>query len=205
MASMIIWSLGIGISVAILVVTAAIKHYYIHMLVAAMISILLALAAFAEERSATRDADRKAATASIGLRYMGIVWGWGALGLLVTYAFDILAWREWWQFFLIFFVLAGLSLFLAATMQKDADANRTDAVMFDVVRGFSIFIFVAMLITMAGLLIDGKMWRFTTEAGQRYGSQDWAANNIFFFGALALAAISLNTLSHIGWRKPQAS
>ncbi|MEZ5854292.1 MAG: hypothetical protein R3D67_05895 [Hyphomicrobiaceae bacterium] len=74
--------------------------------------------------------------------------------------------------------------------------------MFNVARGFALFLLFAMVITMVGLLVDGKMWRFTTVAGLRRGSQDWAANHIFFFGAMALAAISWNTLTLIGWRRP---
>ena len=42
---------------------------------------------------------------------------------------------------------------------------------------------------MLGLIVDGKMTRFLNP---KYG--DWAANNIFFFGALASPAISLNAL-----------
>jgi hypothetical protein len=38
-------------------------------------------------------------------------------------------------------------------------------------------------------LIDGKMVRYQTP---RF--TDWAANNVFFFGAMALAAISFNAL-----------
>ncbi len=42
---------------------------------------------------------------------------------------------------------------------------------------------------MIGLIIDGKMTRFLVP---RHG--DWAANNIFFGGALALAVISAYAL-----------
>jgi hypothetical protein len=47
-------------------------------------------------------------------------------------------------------------------------------------------------------VIDGKMWRFASEAGRRDGWQDWAANNFFFFGALALACIAANALALMG-------
>jgi hypothetical protein len=42
-----------------------------------------------------------------------------------------------------------------------------------------------MLITIVGFLIDGKMVRFLNP---RF--TDWAANNVFFFGAIATAAIT---------------
>ncbi len=194
MPSMIIWMLGIGVSVSALVVMAAMKQYYLHMAVAALVSILVALASFREVRSAEALGSVGEQGIGIALRHMGLVWTWGALALFVTYAFDILSWREWWQFFIGFFLLAGLSLFLSATLRKDAVSGVADPMLLKVARGYSIFILVAMFITMAGLLLDGKMWRFTTVAGLRRGSQDWAANNIFFFGAMALAAISVSAI-----------
>lgn len=204
MSSMIIWVLGIGFSAAALVLTAAMKHFYLHMAVAGLISILVALASIHETRSASRGPAMPGDGIDIAMRHMGLVWCWGAVSLLVTYAFDVLSWREWWQFFIAFFVLAGLSLFLSATLRKDNDTNMGDETMIKIARSFSIFILVAMVATMIGLLVDGKMWRFTTVAGLRRGSQDWAANNIFFFGALALAAISWNAIGLTG-RKPSAT
>jgi hypothetical protein len=50
----------------------------------------------------------------------------------------------------------------------------------------------AMVITVVGLIVDGKMVRFLNPR-----HQDWAAQNIFFFGAIALAAISWHTLATI--------
>jgi hypothetical protein len=193
----VLWMLGIGASVAALVLTAAMRLHYGHMAIAAFVSILVALAAVRETRAASVSADQ-AKVAGVSLRYMGFVWTWGAIGLLVTYAFRILTWREWMSFFIAFLLMAGLTLFLSATLTRDADANRSDVTMLKVARGYSIFVLVAMIITMFGLVIDGKMWRFATEAGRREGWQDWAANNIFFFGALALAAVAANGLALMG-------
>ena len=124
-----------------------------------------------------------------------------AISLLATYAFRILTWREWLSFFLAVMAMGGLTLFLSATITKDADAKSTDDTMMKVARGYSIFILVAMVIAMVGLVVEGKMWRFTTVAGQRDGWQDWAANNIFFFGAVALACVAGNNLALIGFKK----
>jgi hypothetical protein len=48
-----------------------------------------------------------------------------------------------------------------------------------------------MVVVMIGLAVDGKLMRF---AKARPGWEDWAANNIFFFGAMALAAIGAHAL-----------
>jgi len=199
MTSMVIWVLGIAVSVSVLVLSAAMSQYYLHMAIAALISILVALASFKETRDAMAGGGGRPELAlGVPLRHMGLVWTWGAIGLLFTYAFNILSWREWWQFFIAFFILAGLSLFLSAILRRESESGLSDPMLVKIARGFSIFILVAMLITMVGLLVDGKMWRFTTVAGVRRGSQDWAANNIFFFGAMALAAISWNAIKLTG-------
>ena len=195
MSSIVIWMLGIGASVAMLVIAAAVQNFYVHLAIAALVSILVALAAFSESREGLTDGKANMGLqASTNLRHMGLVWTWGALTTFLTYGFNILQWREWWHFFIGLLVLAGLSLFLSATLRKDAEEKSTDLTMFKIARGYAAVVFAAMIVTMVGLVQQGKMGRFFTDAGQRLGTQDWAANNIYFFGALALAALAWNAL-----------
>jgi hypothetical protein len=101
----------------------------------------------------------------------------------------VLVWREWWQFFLGAGAASGVCLFFSAVLDKDARQGREDETMLKLGRTLAIVQLVGMLIAVLGLLIDGKMTRFLNP---RY--TDWAANNVFFFGALAVAAISANAL-----------
>jgi hypothetical protein len=207
MSSVVIWGLGLAGSVSLLVVLAALQKFYLHMAVAATVSVVFALASFAELRDEQSRAGGSltAAKGSAALfRYMGLVWSWGALALVATYAPGILSWREWWQFFLAFVVLGGTSLVLAKMLRSDeATDSGSDDMMVGIARIFAIVILVAMVVTMVGLLVDGKMWRFLKYADRR-GWQDWAANNYFFFGAFALSTIAWQTVSLLGWRKPSA-
>jgi hypothetical protein len=190
MSAMIIWILGIAIGIAALVVTASMKLYYVHMGVAAIVSIFMALAAYADNRTARAAQVPENEIASLNARFMGAVWSWGALSMLVTYLF-VLSWREWWQYVIVFAGLACVCLFFASLLSGDKTANRGgDETMLKLARNLAMAQLVGAGIVMLGLLIDGKMWRFKTAAGQRVGWEDWAANNIFFFGAMALAAIS---------------
>jgi hypothetical protein len=197
MLSIILWALGIGASVTALVVTAALKPQYVgmayaHMAIAAGASIAMALIAMGQlrEEAVDRKAHR-ALRASLGLQYMGLVWGWAMLALLVTYAF-VLQWREWWHFVLAFALLAGVCLWLAIALRKDAQSDAADDTLLTLARIMTIVHLGAGVITMLGLIIDGKMVRFLVAR-----HQDWAAQNIFFFGALALAAISWSALATI--------
>jgi hypothetical protein len=186
---MVLWTLGIGISIAALVVTAALKPQslhmaYLHMAAAAVVTIGIALTARRELRQDRERQQRPELLASTGLRYLGLVWAWGGLALLTTYGF-VLQWREWWHFVIACAVLAAVCLVVAAALTKDADAGRDDATMLTLARILTRVHLAAMVITVIGLIVDGKMVRFLVPR-----HQDWAAQNIFFFGAVAMAAIS---------------
>lgn len=192
MGSILGWTLGIGVSVAALVLVAALKLdntnlAYAHIAIAACVSIFIALAASRKLRQPETTANPEL-LASVGVRYLGMIWTWGALALITTYAF-VLQWREWWHFSLVFVALAGACLFLSATLRKDAESGADDDTMFKLARILIRIHFGAAIITAIGLIVDGKMVRFLVPR-----HQDWAAQNIFFFGAIALGIISWYTL-----------
>ncbi len=192
MGSIFGWSLGIGASVAALVIVAALKLQntnlaYVHMAIAAAVSIGMTLAAIRELRRPAAAVNLEL-PASVGARYLGLIWTWGALALILTYAF-VLQWREWWHFSLVFITLAGVCLFLSATLRKDAETGADDDTMVKLARILIRIHFGAAIITVIGLIIDGKMVRFLVPR-----HQDWAAQNIFFFGAIALGIISWHAL-----------
>lgn len=192
---MILWTLSIGASVALLILTAALRvegvlYAYLHMAICAAMSAVFIAAALTTARS---DAQRGIAPQEIsaGLaRHMGFVWAWGALALAATYATGIVSWKEWPGFLAVFVCLAGVSLFLSNRLSDGEDSS-----WFTVGRYLAGVQFVGMVIVMAGLLIESKMTRFLKDQG--FGWQDWAANNYFFFGALALAVISFYGLRYV--------
>jgi hypothetical protein len=187
---MAFWMLGIAVSVAGMVLAAAsrstgVQAAYAHLVIAAGVSILFALKAIQDTRELAARGQSRSAVAASSARYMGLIWAWGALGLFVTYGLGVLSWREWQSFFMAFVVAAGLCLFFSATLNKDATAGKDDPTMLKLAYYLAIVQLVGMGATMLGLIIDGKMTRFLNP---RF--TDWAANNIFFFGALALTAVS---------------
>jgi len=203
---MIIWTLAIGASVALLVVTATgrgagLNLAYAHMAVAAAMALIFALVAIREMRAAAGRGAARSEIAATAARYSGLVYTWGALALAVMYGTKLLEWREWLSFLIAFMVAAGLSLFLSATFNKDREQGREDAAMLKISRYLAMVQLVGMIAVAIGLVVDGKMTRFLTPL--RHG--DWAANNVFFFGAIAVAAISLMALRmDAGASKPSA-
>lgn len=188
MISMLIWIFGIGISVSIMIVTAATAMPLANMAVAAIVSSAIALLAIRENRAMHAAGAHPSAVAASTARHMGLVWCWGALVLFAVYYF-ILKWSEWLPFFLAFAAAGVLCLLISTTLARDAAAGREDPSMSKIARILTQVQLVGMVIAVIGLLVDGKMTRYLTP---RF--TDWAANNVFFFGAAALAAISLNAL-----------
>jgi hypothetical protein len=191
---MVAWMFMIAVSVALLVLTAAgkasdIRMAYAHMIVAAVICGLMALAAMRDTSRLVGAGASRAAVAAQSAKYMAYVWSWGALGLVISYGFGVVSWHEWWHFFLAFAVAGAAAMFFAKLLQRDADAGKTDEAILKISRYLAGLQFIGMLAVVIGLIVDGKMTRFLVP---RHG--DWAANNIFFFGALALMAISVYAL-----------
>lgn len=199
MTSLIVWMATLTVSTALLVLSAAKGTANLHMVVAAVVALVVALAAIQESRTMRAQGESDASIASSNARYMGLVWTWGAVALFATYNF-VLSWREWFPFFMAFVTAAGLCLFFSATLKKDEANGESDPIMKTIGRYLTIAQVVGMVVVMAGLLIDGKMMRF---AKARPGWEDWAANNIFFFGAMALTAIGLHAL--VASRQQKAS
>ena len=190
---MILWMGTIALSVVILVLSAAARgnepHLaYFHMGVSALVAITFAMIAVREGRQMIAERASDVELSAAMARFMGLVWSWGALALVITYATGIVTWVEWPGFFVAFLVAAGLSFFVSFRLRSEDRKGSTDGMM-RISRYLAWFQLVGMVIVMAGLLIDGKMARFLEV--QSPGWQDWAANNYFFFGALALSAISL--------------
>ena len=190
MSSLAIWMISLAVGLAIIVLSGAVGDVTIHTVAAALISLSMAAMAVTENRQQRKAGASENVVAASTARYMGLVWVWGALSLFTTYYF-ILSWKEWLVFTGAFAVIGALCLFFAATLDRDEAAGRTDETLQKLAKYLSIGQLFGMVIVMLGLIIDGK---FPVTAEGNPGWQDWAANNIFFFGALSVALITANAL-----------
>ncbi|MGQ0673968.1 MAG: hypothetical protein ACT4N2_13980 [Hyphomicrobium sp.] len=188
MSSLVVWMLSLALSLSAMAISAAAGKPEIHLAMTSFVSLVIAVMAIREERDLRASGASRSAVAASTARYMGLVWAWGAMGLLMTYFFVLEYWREWWQFFLAFSFAAVMCLFFAAVLGRDAEAGRDDETMIRLGRALTWGQLVGMMATVIGLLIDpDKKFLDMNEP-------DWAANNIFFFGSLALAAISASAI-----------
>lgn len=166
-----------------------VRMAYVHAAIAAATALLVAGTALHQCRRLLEKGASASEVASNNAWYMGLIWSWGGLALIATYGTGVLIWKEWWHFVLAFAVAAGLSLYFAGELKRDAQAGKEDETMLRLARYLAIVQLAGMGITMLGLIIDGKMVRFLIP---RF--TDWAANNVFFFGALGIALISAYAL-----------
>jgi hypothetical protein len=186
MAAQILLVLIFAAGLAASVYTAAMTASPAHMLVNAVVGLLIFAFAYRERAALIASGAVKSAVASSTARHMGYVWLWGALGFLAIYT-TVMSWHEWWHFCLGFAAIGALCLYFSITLRRDADAGREDASLLQIARYLTIAQLVGMIATIVGLILDNKMPRTVAEP-------DWAANNICFFGAVALALISINAL-----------
>lgn len=193
MTSRVIWIVTLTIGLAAVLWSAAAVMPVVHTLMAALVAVTVASAGILENRGLYRQAASKHRIAASTARYMGLVWTWGALALFATYVpmFDILHWKEWLVFTLAFAAVAFLCLAFAVVIANDEKRDSGDSTMLTLAHYLSVGQLVGMGIAAIGLIIDGK---FPVTVKTNLQWQDWAANNIFFFGALSLAAITANAL-----------
>ena len=106
----------------------------------------------------------------------------------MTYAFILeQRWPEWWHFFLGFAIAAVASLVFSNMLDRDAEAGRVDDSIIKIGRALVMVQLIGVIIAVITMFVDGKFPRDVSYS-------DWAGCNIFFFGAIAIAAISVNAL-----------
>ncbi len=186
----LIWMLLLTISVCGVVLTTATGDNTAQMAATGLVSLMLGIFGIAANRRARNSGASEYAIAAATARSMGLVWAWCALCLLLIYLI-YLSWGEWWQFFLLCAAAATVCLFVAATLDRDDAKGAKDDTMLKIANGLAAFQLAGMIVTVVGLYLDGKLDRFKHA---RPGWEDWAGNNVFFFGAIALAAISAYAL-----------
>lgn len=186
--SMIIWFMLITVSLCLMVIAAGAGAPRVHLGMAGFVSIGIALVAILENGKLRAAGASKTAVAASTARSMGFVYVWGALGIAITYML-VLRWHEWWHFLSAFAVAGALCLFFSNLLTRDDQAGRVDATMLNIGRYLTWVQLVGMAVAVVGMIADGKLVRYVNPR-----HQDWAAQNIFFFGAVALALISAYAL-----------
>jgi hypothetical protein len=189
MAALVIWMMSLTISTCITILSAAAQRPEIHMMVTAVVTLTMAVVAVQAYRQLlSQNASRSALAASTS-RYVGLVWIWAATAMLFTYEF-ILSWREAWTFVVGLLLVGGLCVAVAWMFDRDDVAGKDDETMISIARKLNLAQIVGMLAVVAGLVADGKF----VPMAHKTLRDDWAANNIFFFGALAIALIGAYAL-----------
>lgn len=196
--SLVVWMTTLTIGVCSLVLatgTANPEHY---MAVTALISFAIAVIGLREIISLDQQGASISAVSATTARYMGLVYAWGALALFVTYFFILPEWHEWPVFCAAFAIVAAVSLLFAAIMSNDAERGKDDPTLLKIGRILTIVQFAGTIIAVIGLMIDPDKQFLNTER------RDWAAQTVFLFGAIALAAISAAALFYTRDRVPTA-
>ncbi len=188
MLSLTGWLFSLAAAICATILAAAADQPHLQMAAAAGVCIAITLIAIREHRKLQDAGAPTNAMASSTARYLALVWAWAGLTLLITYLFIIdKHWPEWWQFFIGLSFAAVASLAFAALLDRDRAAGRADDTLVKVGRVLVQAQLIGMVAGIISLFVDNKFPRAANHA-------DWAGCNIFFFGALAIAVISLDAL-----------
>ena len=185
----VIWMVVLTFSTCVIILSAALGQPSLLMAMSAGVSFGIALMAIREIRAIEAAGGSRRVLNSVVARFMGLVWTWGALGLVVSYGLILSdTWPEWWMYFLSFAGAAVLCLLYSSTLERDEAQGKKDDATVDLGRPIFILQLVGMLGTMIWLAVSPSMNLLSAA------SPDWVANNIFFGGAIALTAISAYAL-----------
>jgi hypothetical protein len=189
MTAVFIWMLSITIAICMTVISAATHEYVLHLCVTGAVTLAIAVMAVQEHRHLIAGGASRSARAASTSRFIGLIWIWAGCAVLCTYQF-ILTWRESMTFVIGLMIVGAGCLVLASVFDREATDGKEDETMLGLGRTLNTIQIVGMLIAVIGLVADGKF-----GAGAQLARRpDWAANNIFFFGALAVALVGAQAL-----------
>lgn len=189
MNSQIVWIALLVIGIATVVVTASMGRTDVHLGASVVVALAYAARGVLIHRANDAANVSRSAQASSNASSMALVWLWGGLSVAIIYA-SFLTWREWWQFALAFTAVGAISYGFSLMMAKDAAIGKEDATMLKLARNLAWLQLAGMIVTVVGLMLDPDK-RFLVVKDRW---EDWAANSIFFFGAVALGILSLYAL-----------
>jgi hypothetical protein len=188
MSSLAAWMFALTVAVCATILAAGASQPGLHMAATGIVCIAISIMAIREHHKLIADAAPASTIASSTARYLGLIWAWGGLALAATYLLILeTRWPEWWQFFIGFAFAAIASIAFSNILDRDTAAGRPGTTLVKVGRRLVQVQLVGMVVGIISLLIDHKFPRDTSHA-------DWAGCNILFFGALAVAAVSLDAL-----------
>ncbi|MCB1503479.1 MAG: hypothetical protein KDJ47_00745 [Hyphomicrobiaceae bacterium] len=188
MPSMIVWGIAFATCLSMMMLTAGAKLPLVHLAMGVIIALGIAFAAILENQKLRREGAPKSVIASATARSMGFIYMWAAVVIALTYL-TLFNWHEWWQWFLALALVGTMCIFYSNLLTRDAEAHQDDKTMIAIGNKLTWVQFIGMGIAIVGMLVDGKLTRYTNPQ-----LKDWAAQNVFFTGAVGLMVLSAYVL-----------
>ncbi len=191
------WAVFLFVSVGLMYFTASQHAYFANTLVAAMTCISLISVAFVRNRPLWDTAMAKMPTerfevlrtASANARFMGFAYAWGSLSISSMYYLTDLYWYHAYQYSLYLAVPAIISLVFARVLRSSKGSGYTEGNL-RLSKQLALLQAFAMCGVVLYILVSGKLGVIR---------KDWAADHVFFWGAIALLVLSILALA-VQWR-----
>jgi hypothetical protein len=183
MLAMVIWIVAIGVSLGLMLVTAAADMDGLHLMLASLITSCIAACGIRDVFKFEEDRNCPTGRAAILSRYIGVMWAWSAIAILITYDL-VLSWDGWYIAFLILSIGAAASLFVSSILKREATTRDGDLRLVGMVDVVARAQFVISCLALGALLAGGK---FSNVAG---GDAAWASVNICISAAMGFAVLN---------------
>ena len=182
MSQMVFWMLGIAFSAGAMVFTVALGAHLAEFALAAIIATFIAISAVRDY--AALEVEHPSRRAASLVRHMGMLWCWAAMSISLIYGF-LMQWAAWYGVFFVLVMGAGLCLFIANVLERDAAEDALDSRIIGFVGLIAKIQFAATCVAVGGLIAFGKL-----SVDAFGGDAKWAADNILLCMGLALAGLS---------------
>jgi hypothetical protein len=190
MASMVIWVVGMAIALSGLLLAAAANAHGLHVLLAALVSVFVALSAIKEHRAAQRNGASEATLAAIAARYIGLLWCWSAVTVCATYLL-VLQWAAWWGVFMLLTLGTVLAMFISFILRREAEGVTVDSTMMTIVRVLYKVQFAWTCVALGAAFSTGKF-----GIGGLAAATGWAGVSVTAAAALGVAMVAGHVIMH---------
>jgi hypothetical protein len=183
MVAMVIWIVAIGISLGMMLMTAAADMNAMHLMLATLITSCIAACGVRDVFKSEEDNGCATGRAAILTRYIGVMWAWSAVAILITYDL-VLQWDGWYAAFLFLSIGSAGSLFISSILRREAKTSEGDVRLVGLVNVMARAQFVIACLVLGMLFAGGNF------ADQLGSASAWASINICISTAMGFAVLN---------------
>jgi hypothetical protein len=188
MLAMLIWGLGLAVSLAIILIATASATHSTQLIAALVIVTAIAASGVRDQMARPYPARSDLAMARTTVRYLGLLWSWSLLAIATIYSF-LLHWPKYMIVVGVATIGALTCLSLGIILEREAKSEKPDQGMVQIS-----WLGIKVQLAVAALGIGGLMGAGRLAPDAFGGADKWAAINILVAASVGIVALTANAL-----------